>query len=62
MYNLAIRKGTSPPLIARGSKSSNENLLPRRGSNPGPAEPEAHMLPEVRIFVTGDKRLPEQAP
>ena len=23
----------------------NENLLPRRGSNPGPAEPEADMLP-----------------
>ena len=37
MYNPAIRKWSSPP--------SNENLLPRRGSNPGPAEPEADMLP-----------------
>ena len=34
MYNLAIRKCTSPPLLARGP-----------GSNPGPAEPEADMLP-----------------
>ena len=45
MYNLAIRRCTSPPLLARGWKFSNENLLPCRGSNPGPAEPEADMLP-----------------
>ena len=40
IFNLAIRKCTSPPLQPRG-----ENLLPGRGSNPGPAEPEADMLP-----------------
>ena len=39
MCNLAIRKCKSPPLLA------NENLLPRRGLNPEPAEPEADMLP-----------------
>ena len=43
MYNLAIRKCTFPPLLA--PRFSNENLLSRRGSNPGPAEPEADMLP-----------------
>ena len=32
MYNLAIRKCTSPPLLAPRFKFSNENLLPRRGS------------------------------
>ena len=45
LYNLAIRKCTSPPLLAPRFKFSNENLLPRQGSNPGPAEPEADMLP-----------------
>ena len=45
MYNLVIRKCTSPPLLASRLKIINENLLPRRGSNPGPAEPEADMLP-----------------
>ena len=34
MYNLAIIKCTSPPLLARGWKFSNENWLPRRGSKP----------------------------
>ena len=48
MYNLAIRKCTYPPLLAprlKIFKRKNENLLPRRGSNLGPAEPEADMLP-----------------
>ena len=45
MYNLAIRKCTSPPLLAPRLKILNENLLPCRGSNPGPAEPEADMPP-----------------
>ena len=45
MYNLAIRKCTSPPLLAPRLKILNQNLLPRRGLNPGPAEPEADMLP-----------------
>ena len=43
MYNLAIRKCTSSPLLAPRLKIF--NLLPRRGSNPGPAESEADMLP-----------------
>ena len=43
MYNVAIRKCTSSPLLTPEVK--NENLLPRRGSNPGPAAPEADMLP-----------------
>ena len=43
--HLAIRSCTSPPLLAPRLKFSNENLLPRRGSNPGPTEPEADMLP-----------------
>ena len=45
MYNLSIRKCTSPPLLATRFKFPNENLIPRRGSNPGPADPEADMLP-----------------
>ena len=40
MYNLAIRKCTSPPLLA-----PRLILLPHRGLNPGPAESEADMLP-----------------
>ena len=40
MYNLAIRKCTSPPLLAPRLK-----ILPLQGSNSGPAEPEADMLP-----------------
>ena len=46
MYNLAITKCTSSPLLA---PRLNENLLPRRGSNPGPAEPEADMLPSEPV-------------
>ena len=43
MYNLAIRNYTSPPLVA--PSFSDENLRPRRGLNPGPAEPEEDILP-----------------
>ena len=45
MNNLAIRKFTSPPFLVPKLKFSNENLWPRRGSNPGPAEQEADILP-----------------
>ena len=46
MYNLAIRKCTSSPLLSPEVENfQNKNLLPRRGSNPGSAEPEADMLP-----------------
>ena len=45
MYNLVIRMCTSSPLLAPRLKILNENLPPRRGSNPGPAETEADMLP-----------------
>ena len=61
MYNQAIRKCTSPPLnliqacdvqssdlkvyISIPPSAEAENLLSRRGSNPGPAGPEADMLP-----------------
>ena len=31
--------------ISSPSSPEDENLLPRRGSNPGPAEPEADVLP-----------------
>ena len=50
MYNLAIRECTSPPLLAPRLK--NENLLPRRGLNPGPAEPEADVLPSEPAWWT----------
>ena len=46
MYNLAIRKRTSPLLLAPRLKILKlKYLLPRRGLNPGPAEPGADMLP-----------------
>ena len=46
MFNLANRKCTSPPLLAPSLKIFRmKTLLPRRGSNPGPAGPEAYMLP-----------------
>ena len=45
MYNLVIRKCTSPLLQPRDRKFSNENLRPHRGSNPGPSEPVADILP-----------------
>ena len=49
MYNLAIRKCTSPSLLDPRLKFSNENLLPRWGLNPGPAVPEADMLPSEPV-------------
>ena len=45
MYNLAIRKCTSPPLLAPRSKIFKLKFTTPPGSNPGPAEPEADMLP-----------------
>ena len=45
MYNLAIRKCTSPPLLAPWLKIFKWKFTTHRGSNPGPAEPEADMLP-----------------
>ena len=49
MYNLAIKKCTSPPLLAPRLKFSNENVLPHQGSNPGLAEPEADMLQALKM-------------
>ena len=43
-YNLVIRKCNLHPSLPQGWKFSNENLIRRRGSNPGPAEPKADML------------------
>ena len=43
MYNLTIIKCLSSPLVA--PSFSDENLRPRRGLNPGPAEPEEDILP-----------------
>ena len=45
MYNLVIRKCTSPLLQPRDRKFSIEKLRPHRGSNPGPSEPVADILP-----------------
>ena len=57
MYNLAIIKCTSPPLLAPMLKIFKINLLPRRGLNPGPAEPEADMLPQcITCYETLSER------
>ena len=45
MYNLAIRKCTSPSLLAPRLKIFEWKFTTPPGSNPGPAEPEADMLP-----------------
>ena len=45
MYNLAIRKCISPPLLAPRLKIFKLKFITRRGLNPGPAESEADMLP-----------------
>ena len=45
MYNLAIRKCTSPPLLAPRLKIFKLKFSTPPGLYPGPAEPEADMLP-----------------
>ena len=45
MYNLAIRKCTSPPLEAPKLKIFKRKFTTLPGSNPRPAEPKADMLP-----------------
>ena len=45
MYNLAIIKCTSPPLLAPRLNIFKRKFTTPPGSNPGPAEPEADMLP-----------------
>ena len=45
MYSLAIRKCTSPPLLAPRLKIFKLKFTTPLGSNPGPAGPEADMLP-----------------
>ena len=58
MYNLANRKCKSPTLLVpKLKKISKENLRPCRGSNPGPAEPEADMLPSDPAQRASNKNL-----
>ena len=45
MYNLGIRKCKSPPLLAPRLKIFKLKFSTPPGLNPGPAEPEADMLP-----------------
>ena len=53
MYNIAIRKCTSPLLLASRLKIFKLKFTTPPGSNPGPAEPEADMLPSepARQFI-----------
>ena len=44
MYNLAIRKCTPPPLLAKRLKILKSKFTTPPGSKPGLAEPEADML------------------
>ena len=46
-----VIKCTSPPLLAPRMKILKLKFNPRRGLNPGPAEPEADMLPSEPIIV-----------
>ena len=45
LENHLLQALISTPPSPEVEKFSNENFLPRRGSKPGPAEPEADMLP-----------------
>ena len=45
MYNLAIRKCTSPPLLAPSLNIFKLKITTPPGLNSGPTEPEADMLP-----------------
>ena len=55
MYNLAINKCTPPPLLAPRLKIFKLKCTTPPGSNPGPAEPEADMLPTESARRATDK-------
>ena len=49
MYNLVIRKCTSPPLPAPRLKIFKWKFTTPQGLNPAPAEPEADILPSEPV-------------